>query len=97
MDINLKEKAKNEVIKRRLYCIRDSLIGYGAPMVDQNDAAAARTFSYALRNTPELLDKARDLDLFFIGTLDSGSGFLQAESIPKIIIRGTDCIVKEVE
>lgn len=79
---------------RRIYAIRDTLVGYGAPMIDINDAAAARTFSYALRNTPELLDKANDLDLFFLGTLDSESGALVSESIPKIIIRGADCILE---
>lgn len=72
---------------RDLYSIKDQLVGFGLPFMAVNDSDAARTFQFALQQTPELYFKAKDLDLFKIGQLDEDTGALIACE-PYLVYRG---------
>lgn len=77
---------------RNLYSIKDQLVGFGLPFMAPNDADAARTFQYALENTPELYFKADDLELFLIGFLNEDTGAIIPANELRLIFRGSSFI-----
>lgn len=60
-----------------VYSIRDVKTGFMRPSIELNDQAAARDFSHAVVNSPDVLSSfAPDFDLYKIGEFDGDSGEL---------------------
>lgn len=69
-----------------VYSIRDSIIGFLTPTVDQNDSAAMRNFEHAVSDSRSLLHThAKDYDLYQIATFDSDTGVLFPITPPKML------------
>lgn len=79
-------------MKHNVYCMKDSLIGYGAPFSDTNDDVAKRNFMVALMNMQAPL--RNDLDLYKIGIFDSNNGTFEID-IPKLLLHGASVVDKE--
>lgn len=57
---------------KNVYCIHDSKAGYGAPVLEDNDEVAIRSFSLAFQDSTTLINKfPEDYRLFRLGTYDS--------------------------
>lgn len=51
----------------RLYSIKDELVGFGKPVVMENNDVAIRQFSDLVNVSPEYRDHAKDYSLYFVG------------------------------
>lgn len=60
--------------------------------VDINAASARRNFAYAVNNTPELLFKAKDIELYDLGEFDDGSGVILPVVPMVLICRGDEVV-----
>lgn len=80
-------------MKKRVYVVRDRLVGFLSPIVDENDNTAMRNFERAMlteqKDTPRMIE---DFSLYFIGTFDTADGRFES-IIPELVILGTE--VKE--
>lgn len=85
-------------MKYGIYAVRDNLIGYLSITLEQNDPAALRDFSAAV-NSPDsrLFVKPEDYRLYRVGTFDTDTGIIEAESSPSLIGEGGSLMRKEVE
>lgn len=70
-----------------IYSINDSLTGFGTPTLQNNDAAAMRSFAEVFKD----VYKPEDYSLFKIGSFDTSTGELIPD-IPTVICRATDFI-----
>lgn len=74
----------------KVYAIRDEKTGYLTPTVDQNDAAAMRSFSHACKSVQSLFyTHPADYTLMRIGEYDSDTGLISA-CAPEPILCATD-------
>lgn len=63
--------------------------------IDVNDESAQRNFTYAVNNSPELLFKAKDLELYDLGEFDDDNGTI-LPVIPSVLIcRGDEVIAND--
>lgn len=66
-------------MKYPVFAIRDAVIGYLTPTVEQSDAAAIRNFAHAAMAPDSLMrSHANDFSLYRIGSYDTESGALFA-------------------
>ena len=79
-----------------VYCVRDQLIGYGIPILRDNDAVASRSFAYDINEVPNSPYKANPehYQLFKIGEFDTVSGIINSID-PVLIVNASDLIKKE--
>lgn len=63
--------------------------------VDYNEEAAKRNFAYAVNNSPELLFKSKDLELYTVGEFSDDSGVILPLSPPVLICRGDEVIAHD--
>lgn len=65
-------------MKYGIYCIRDSLVGFMTPTLDQSDASAMRNFAMALdaskRDSSLMAFKPEHFDLYKLGIFDTETG-----------------------
>lgn len=79
-------------MKHNIYCMKDNLIGYGAPFCDTNDDVAKRNFMVALMNMQAPL--RNDLDLYKLGTFDSDDCTFDVD-MAKLLLHGASVVDKE--
>lgn len=76
-------------MKYPVYSYRDNKVGFGSPVIDQNDNCAIRGFSYAINNHDGLMAfSPADFDLYKIGDFDTHSGML-IPCTPVLIVSGS--------
>lgn len=82
-----------------LYAMRDNLVGFLSPMVDDNDESAKRNFALMIQNSNGVLGfRPKDFDLFKIGSFDTKTGIVMPLSPIEYIVSGNAMIgVKENE
>lgn len=72
-----------------VYSIKDELVGFGSPIVEQNEATALRNFTYAM-NRPDSLanENKKDYTLYKIAEYDTEKGCIKAVG-PEFIVNGS--------
>lgn len=80
-----------------VYCVRDSLLGFGMPILRDNDSVASRAFDYDLNvpNNP-MASHPDDFQLYRIGSFDTDTGIITSES-PVFIASASDFIRKDID
>lgn len=69
-----------------VYSIRDAKTGFMSPVIEVNDAAAARNFFHSVSTSEGILfTYASDFSLYLIGKFDSDSGVLEP-AVPRILV-----------
>lgn len=77
-----------------VYSIRDHLVGFQTPVIEQNDALALRNFQMAVDQFPRQQGQSlmswrpSDFDFFKIADFDSESGLLSPIVPPQLIASG---------
>lgn len=72
-----------------VYSIRDVKTGFMTPTLESTDAAAARHFTHAVVNSPDILSSfAQDFSLYKIGEFESDTAALTPVQPPLLIIEG---------
>lgn len=76
-------------MKYPLFSYRDSKVGFGMPVVDQNDSAAIRGFSYAVNGRDGIMNfSPGDFDLYKIGVFDTEKGVIEGQT-PELVVSGS--------
>lgn len=73
-----------------IYSIQDALTGFGAPALQNNDAAAYRSFAEIYKD----IYQPQDYSLWKLGSFNTETGELNPE-IPSIVCRATDFVKGE--
>ena len=80
-------------MKVPLYSYRDTLVGFGTPIVDINDQTAIRGFSMQMNNPSSMNNfSPKDFDLYRIGVYETDTGLIEPETVPILICNGTSVI-----
>lgn len=75
----------------KIYCIKDDLNGFMAPIVDSNDASAIRNFAHAMKDTKSIFyTHPSNFTLYRLGDFDNESGYINAENTPVFIENGSN-------
>ena len=69
-----------------MYCIKDELSEYAAPVVVETEAQAKRYFRQMVETTKMMKDNPEDFSLWHVGIFESESGIIAGEK-PKLIER----------
>ena len=76
-------------MKYPVFSYRDAKVGFGFPVVDQNEVSAIRGFSYAINGRDGLMNfSPSDFDLYKIGEFDTEKGTLDP-CTPILIVSGS--------
>lgn len=75
-----------------IYSIQDALNGFGSPTLQNNDAAAYRSFAEVFKD----VYSPQDYSLWKLGSFDTETGELIPE-VPSIVCRATDFVKGEKE
>lgn len=76
-------------MKTKLYSYRDSLVGFGPVMVENNEQTAIRGFSFAVNNASGMMGfSPKDYDLYYIGEYDTDSGYVDPAPVPILVVNG---------
>lgn len=76
-----------------VYSVLDVTVGYGVPIVQDNDAVAMRAFENGCSDVTSVWHThPADFHLYCIGTFDTSSGEL-APDVPRKICAATDFVV----
>lgn len=79
-------------MKFPVYAIRDKLLGFGMPILRDNDAVASRAFEYDVtRSDSPYSAHPEDYTLFYIGEYDTDSAHINSVS-PRLVSSATDFI-----
>lgn len=81
-----------------MFSIRDVVIGFDVPFIDQNDNAAVRRFTKFISSTPELpfASKPADFDLYKVGSFDTESGVIKTVSPVTLVVHGSSVANVEI-
>lgn len=75
-----------------VYSVRDRLVGFLTPVLEQNDAIAMRNFSMACDKSSHdstlMTWKPSDYSLYRIASFDSDSGLISPVSPPELVCSG---------
>lgn len=75
-------------MKYPVFSYRDNKVGFGMPVIDQNEAAAIRGFSYAVNGRDGIMGfSPADFDLYKIGVFDSEKGTIEG-FVPELVVSG---------
>ena len=74
-----------------VYAVRDSLLGFGMPLLRDNDAVASRSFEYDINHTDVYNTRPQDYQYYRIGMFNTETGELVPES-PTLIASAIDFI-----
>lgn len=81
-----------------VYSVRDLNVGFGYPIVQDNDSVAMRSFEHGcMDDTSYWHTHPSDFSLYAIGSFDSYSGDLVSFDSPRLICHATDFVFKEVK
>lgn len=76
-----------------IYAIQDLKSGFLTPNIDQNDATAARGFSYAMNRQDLQFGAApADFRLMKLGTFDSETGRIVPADLIEVVCDGKDVV-----
>lgn len=79
-------------MKFPIYCVRDSLIGFGIPVLRDNDSVASRSFEFDLtREGSPYSNHPEHFQLFRIGEFDTDDGSIVSSS-PFLVASAIDFI-----
>lgn len=70
-----------------LYSVNDALSGFGAPTLQNNDAAAYRSFAEAFKDVYQ----PADYSLWKVGSFDTDTGEIIPD-VPSVVCRATDFV-----
>lgn len=86
-------------MKQVVVSIRDRAAEcFSRPVFTQSVGTAIRSFTDEVnRNEPnnELRRHPEDFDLYSVGVFDDETGMFECESIPRLLIKGDQAIIKE--
>lgn len=82
-------------MRSNVYAIRDVKVGYGAPVLRENDALVMRDFSMLVNSSGVHHDCPKDFSLYRIGEYDAEHGVLISEVPPTLICEAMDVMKKE--
>lgn len=72
-------------MKQKVYSILDVNVGYGVPIVQDNDAVAMRNFENACTDERSVFaTHSSDFSLWCVGTFDTDTGILESGAPEKI-------------
>lgn len=72
-------------MKFPVYAVRDSLIGFGMPLLRDNDSVASRAFEHDItRDDFPYKTHPQDYQLYRIGIYDTDNGVLEATPVELI-------------
>lgn len=81
-------------MKYNVYCVRDELVGFMTPTIDQSDAIAVRNFLMACdsvrRDSSLMAWKPSDYSLYRVAVFDSDSGSITPVSPIERVCSGGD-------
>lgn len=76
-------------MKYPIYSYRDIKVGFGMPMVDQNDASALRGFAFAVNGRDGIMNfSPADFELYKIGEFDTEKGTIEPAT-PEFMVSGS--------
>lgn len=76
-----------------IFSMRDKVAeSFQSCSLDTNDFVAKRNFSYAVNNSPELLFKSKDLELYRVGVFDTEKGCITPVIPAVLVCRGDEVI-----
>lgn len=76
-----------------VYSYRDKNVGFGQPIVENNEMTAVRGFSYAVNGRDGLMNfSPGDYDLYHIGYFDSEKGVLEPLSPVVLVASGSSVV-----
>jgi hypothetical protein len=78
-----------------VYAIRDVKVGYGAPVLRENDALVMRDFSLLVNSPGVHHDCPKDFSLYRIGQYDEEVGALYPEIPVVLVCEAMDVLKKE--
>ena len=82
-------------MKFPVYAVHDSLLGFGIPVVRDNDAVASRAFEFdCSRDDSPYSLHPEQFQLFFIADYDTDDGSILG-CTPRMVCSASDFIVKE--
>lgn len=82
-------------MKISVYSYRDCLVGYGMPILRDNDAVATRAFKFDVNEDRSMFKSdPKDFQLFRIGEFDTDTGIIDSYD-PVLIVNANDLIDKE--
>lgn len=82
-------------MKFPLYAVRDSLVGFGMPIIRDNDAVASRSFEYDFnRDDSPYRVHSEEYSLFHIGEYDTDTGDISPLP-PRLVVCASDFSIKE--
>lgn len=82
-------------MKFPIYAVRDSLLGFSAPIIRDNDAVASRAFEFDCnRDNSPYRTHSEQFQLYHIGEYDTDTGDLCSSS-PVLIASACDFIEKK--
>lgn len=80
-------------MRKQMYCVRDSKVGWMMPFEDINDASAMRGFLYSVSQNPGIIGFApADYSLYRIGEFDTQSGIFANLDNNIYICSGSDAL-----
>lgn len=76
-------------MKYSVFSYRDNKVGFGMPVIDQNEATAIRGFSYAVNGRDGIMGfSPSDFDLYKIGFFDTEKGTIEGIT-PELVVSGS--------
>lgn len=75
-----------------IYAINDALNGFGSPTIQNNDAAAYRSFAEAFKD----VFQPADYSLWKIGSFDTNTGEIIPD-VPTVVCRATDFVKGDID
>lgn len=79
-------------MKFPMYCVRDSYIGFGMPVIRDNDSVASRAFEFdCTRSDSPYSVRAECFQLYSIGEFDTDTGVIVSDT-PTLICSASDYV-----
>lgn len=81
-------------MKFPVYCVRDSYVGFGMPVLRDNDSVATRAFEFdCTRSDSPYSVRPECYQLYYIGEFDTDTGVIS--SVTPVMIASANDFVKE--
>lgn len=78
------------------YAVKDEMVGFGSPMIYENNQVAIRDFASAVKDVDSVMSKWKnDYALYRIGQYNNEYGYFIAEDEPVLIIRARSIVLEE--
>lgn len=74
-----------------VYAVKDEVIGFNAPALQVNDAAAMRSFAEVFKD----VHSPTDYSLWCLGSFDTDTGYIDSFDMPKLVCRATDFAITD--